>query len=139
MSDFQYKNQQLILVPYPDTGTPQTASFEVNSLIPVDKIRISVAGFVSTTGAHPGIQVWTNCVNNFIGVIGTKFVSVAGGVYSYVDRIEPQNGIEFQYPNKVMLQGDYNLIFSALDGTIPTYVNPGNADGVFILIEYYQM
>ena len=134
-----YKSQQLILVPYPDNGANQTATFTVDSQIPIDKIRISVGGYHSTTGIHPGIQIWSDIVNNYIGVIATDYIEVIAGVYYFSNQLQPSNGIEFVYPNKVQLAGEYNLIFTAIDGTSPAaYANPNNNDEVLILIEYYQ-
>ena len=133
-----FKTHQFIKIPYPDNGDPQTASFNVNSLIPVDKIRISIAGDLTSTGFHPGILVYSDMVNNYIGTVATKYLYTAAGDSYYIDKLEPSNGVEYFYPNKIQLTGNYNLRFIGFDGNDPVNFNPNNVDYIYLLIEYYQ-
>jgi hypothetical protein len=138
--DYSYKNQQFILIPYPNTGTPQTATFSVNSQIPIDKIRISVGGEITMSANNPGILVWTDMVNDYIGSVANRYLGAgAGPTYFYSDKIEPGNGVEFFYPNKVFLNSDYNIKFTDLSGASPNYVNPNNTDDFYLLVEYYSL
>ena len=137
--DYKYKLHQLIKIPYPLTNESQTASFFVDSETLVDKIRISVSSDLTIPTLNiPSVVIYSDIVNNIIGVIGTKYSSTIGANNIFIDLLQSSNGIEFFFPTKVQLAGEYNLIFSLKDGSIPNFVNPNGNDNVYILIEYCQ-
>ncbi len=133
-----FKTHQLIKIPYPAINTDQVASFYVNSLIPVDKIRISIAGDITSTVMQAGVLVYSNLVNNYIGTIGTKYTIAAGGLLYFEDILSPANGITYFYPNKVQLTGQYNLRFVDFEGNPTANINLNGLDSIYLLIEYFQ-
>jgi len=114
-----------------------TSSFFIDSQVPVDKIRISVASDISFTGDTPGILIWSDIINNYIGIIGmNNYIDING--FTYSNQIEPSNGIEIFYPYKFQLTGNYNVRFDLLSLADNATVNTGGVDSFYILIEYYQ-
>jgi hypothetical protein len=123
-----YKGQQLIVLNFPASGNSRIS---INSLYPIDKIRVTCFDSLTMTGFTPVISVWTDLVNNYVGTIGTDY---AGGAYEFSSPMKPQDGIEFWYPNRMILNGEYNVQFRTLANAIPA----GVGNEAFILIEYFQ-
>lgn len=103
---------------------------------PVDKIRITLS---ATTLITPGLGllVWSDLFGNYIGTCGNSFIgNAAGGKLFANDLLEPLQGVEFVFPNKTMLQGNYTLKFTYTDGSIPI-AGEIEAGRINILIEYF--
>jgi hypothetical protein len=138
--DYKYKTNQLIKIPYPAADGPQTASFYVNSTVPIDKIRVSVSGDLNMSQLQPGILVYSTLVNNYIGTIGTKFnYATASPDYIFSDKLEPSEGMEYFFQNQVALTGEYSINLTNFAGNTNTVVNSSNEDDIYLLIEYYQL
>lgn len=137
--EYKYKTNQLIKIPYPPADGPQTASFYVNSMVPVDKIRVSVSGDLTMTQFEPGLLVYSDLVHNYIGSIGTKYnFESAVPEFVFSDKLEPSEGIEYFFQNKVMLTGEYSIRLTNFAGNTNEFVNNNNNDDIYLLIEYYQ-
>ncbi len=132
---YTYKGYHLESFPNPDY---QDIRFTVNTNVLVDKIRITIAGQTESPYLAP-LQCWSNLTNNYIGTVCNKlnFETVVAGIYLYQDNIEPQNGIEIIYPNKVQLTGSYQLRLETLLGGVPVGLNPNGEDDFYIFIEYF--
>lgn len=135
---YTYKGNQFIQIPYPDAGTTQESSFTINTPIAVDKIRITTAGLIGSPYYVP-LLVWSDIVNNYIGTLCNRFIyeDLANNVNIFQDPVDPNNGLEFCFPNKVQLTGNYKLRFLVNDSTVPVGVNPLNNNDVYILVEYF--
>lgn len=107
---------------------------DVNSVIPIDRIRISVGGVVNEpVEATTGVLVYSNIVNSYVGTL-TRLPSInTGTVVSFSDSIEAGEGMNFIYKNKVLLQGSYEIKLFKYDGTVYTETD----QDLYILIEYF--
>jgi len=124
----KYIGKQTFYVGYPVT---QDVLLTLNSLYPVDKIRISVSYNFKYAGYTPGILVWTDLVNNYVASAATNYI----GAGEFNDSLKPANGMEFWYPTKMILQGDYVFRLTDFSETAPT-IAAGSV--LMICIEYYQ-
>jgi hypothetical protein len=129
MDKAKYKGHQLIEIPFPATGN---SSFYVDSLIPVDKIRITVFDNLFMTNLTPGIVVWSDLVNNVIGTVATEYAYEDGGYY-FTKPMAPHNGMTYFYKNKMILNGEYSVQFRNYAGDVPSNIQ----NNVYILVEYF--
>ena len=136
---YKYKSHQLINFAYPETTNTQ--QIYVNSEIPVDKIRISISSidlsFVLRTSF--GLLAWSDLVNKHIGTLAytvQQGVTIGGAAGVTQETLEPYNGIEYFFPSKVQLVGNYNVNFTDFAGNVPVNTGFSNPE-VNLLIEYY--
>jgi hypothetical protein len=129
MAEPKYKDHQLIV--YNGIPTSGDISMFINTQGPVDKIRITCADQSFLLNPTPGLTIWSDIVNNYIGTLCTEY---SADTYYFTSSIQPQNGIEFWYPHKITLNGNYNFRFRDLQGN-----PPGANFGVlaFILVEWF--
>ena len=129
-----YKNQELVQILYPVSGT---TNINLTFARPIDMVRISVYDSLIVTGYNPGLLVWCDIVNNYIGTCLTEHVAPTGvgANYDFNKTSKPQNGICFWYPQKIIVNGDYEVKFTRFNNTIPTNIL-ANGD-VYILFEYF--
>lgn len=130
MSFYKYKQHDFFTINYSNKF-----KLSIDSLIPVDKIRITCG--IQSGGNNPlmGILIYSDLVNNYIGTAQTNFI-FQNGLNFYNDNLEPENGIEFMYEKKIRLLGEFNC--SVVDFTGVSDVNSIPIVGYFsILIEYF--
>lgn len=108
-------------------------TFTLNSYFSCSKVRITVGGILTNVAFTPGLLLYSNVVDNCIGITNMKFDYTDVGGYYFGDNIKPINGLTFYYPNKFYLNGNYTLRISKLDGTAAQGIN-----GKLVLIfEYF--
>lgn len=111
-----------------------TYKMDVNSVIPIDRIRISLAGIISQDEKKSsGILVYSDIVNSFVGSLPSNFSDAAAGGVTFCDSLEAGDGMDFIFHNKVLLQGSYSIKLFRYDGTV--YID--TSDTLFVLIEYF--
>jgi len=124
----KYCGKQMIVMSFPADGTE---TININSLVPIDKIRISCSDVLSST--NNGIFIWSDLVSNTIGSISTDFIQ-DGVTTTSSTVLRPKNGIEYWYDTQMLLQGEYNIQFRTVSGALPA----GPPTGIVkILIEYF--
>jgi hypothetical protein len=129
MQDPKYKGQQLVQVSFPADGN---ATIYINDINIIDKIRVTCFDSLIMTNYTPGVLIWSNIVNNYVGTCGTNLgVSVTPFEFSFP--MAPQDGIEFWYPTKMTLNGEYTIRFTDFAGQLPTNVT----GEVYILVEWF--
>lgn len=129
----KWKRQEFFNEPLPLDSTP--VRINVDSQSPIDRIRITMAGIsLRTEGKAPGILVYSNIVNNFIGTFQTNYIFTNVSDAIFMENLEVGEGMDFFYRNKVLLQGSYDVTFHNLDGTV---YDPEIIDSVNILVEYF--
>lgn len=129
--DYSYKNQQLILV---SATNIDQAQIYVNSICPVDKIRITIFDSLNINEFKPGILVWSSIVNNYIGTCCLDYTDTVNNVDYFDKTLKPLNGIEYFFTNKMILNGFYSVKFTDLVNNSPASYLEGQ---IFILIEYF--
>jgi hypothetical protein len=134
---YNYKYHELLDLDFPPINADPVVRFSVNSLVPIDKVRLTIIGNISMDEFNPGLLVYCSMVNNYIGTIAMEYTVFNNNITYYSDLLQPENGVEFFYPNKVQLMGEYELRFSDLITGIPLGVNPLGEDQVFLLVEYF--
>ena len=127
-----YKDHQYISKAYANS-----INISVDSLEPINKFRISLAfQYAQFVQGYNGLLAYCNMVNGNIGTLGGGAVGLAGPNVLVNDSLVPSDGRIFEFPTKVRLEGNYNVTFTYLDGTVPA---DGDIIGtVVILIEYYN-
>lgn len=106
----------------------------------IDKLRISLSinNMTNTVKDDPGVLVWSNLLDDYVGCVGTTVVNNAGGNVTVHDEHLPSDGIEIVYDKKKRLQSAYVFKLYYLDGS-PLVPADVNNDSVFnVLFEYYS-
>jgi len=119
------KDTSVILFP-----TTCISTISLNSLYPVDKIRVSISDQTLVNANVPGLLVWSDIVNNYIGTCATNYTG--NNIYSQTLRVN--NGIEYWFDTKMLLQGEYNVRLENFAGTAPTITANSL---VIICVEYF--
>lgn len=130
----KYKKQEFFSF---QTVADQAIGINVNSEQPIDRIRITVAGQVIQDIINTyGLLVYCDIVNSCVGSIIKDFstINIAQTDAIFSDSLDSGDGMDFFYPNKVLLQGYYPIKLTELDGTL---FNSSFVD-IFILIEYFE-
>jgi hypothetical protein len=129
----KYKHQELVQIEYPNSGVTE---IQLDYSKPVDMIRVTCFDNLSVVGYNPGLLVWCDIVNNYIGTCLTEHVAPDGlGNYDFSKVCKPQNGICFWFHNKIVVDGNHEVRFSRFDGTLPTANTIQNE--AYILFEYF--
>lgn len=128
-----YKNIQTIQVPF-----STEMSFYVDSKLAIDRLRISLGGYlVLTDKTEAGVLLWSDLINSNIGTLGLCIPQNGMGFYAYQETIKPSEGLEVFFREKVHIQGNYQLIPSSLDGSaVTSSINSGVSD-IYVNIEYW--
>jgi hypothetical protein len=130
-----YKNNQFITKPF----TANAFTISLDSIVPVNKIRISLALTNGTipVGSPVVLIARSSLVNGIIGTLGSTCVGVTPGDDLVInDVLKPSDGIFFYYPNKFFIRGDYEVKLTYLNDLNLANI-PANGS-LFILVEYYN-
>jgi len=120
-----FKHQELIVL----DAAQNKHSIKLNSLYPIDKMRISIYDNVDVAVFKPLILVYSDLTNSIIGTAATSYVNNAG----FLSQLKPLNGIEFYQVNKMIIQGEYNINLLDIDNKPIT----GYTNDIYVFIEYY--
>ena len=120
-----FKHQELIIL----DASQDKHQIVLNSLYPIDKMRISVFDDVQNLNFKPLILIHSDLTNSVIGTAAYNFIPNAG----FNSQMKPLNGIEYYYHNKMVINGSYNIWFTDLNNQPYT----GFTDNIYLLFEYY--
>lgn len=133
-NNYNYKGHQLVQVSFPANGE---ANLPLNSIVPIDKIRISVFDNLAMQDYTPLILVSSNFVSELCGgdpIIGTVGCDyVPGTDYDFASQLAPKNGATYFFTYKLSLFGTYKVYFRHIDGSIPQNIT----NDAFVLVEYF--
>jgi hypothetical protein len=120
-----FKHQELIIL----DASQSRHSIRLNSLYPIDKMRISVYDDVNVVNFKPLVLVYSDLTNSIIGTAA----NVYGDNIGFLSQLKPQNGIEFYYTDKMIINGQYNVRLTDINGNDIT----GYTNDINLFIEYY--
>ena len=122
-----FKHQELVIF---DLANGNRQQMRLDSLYPIDKMRISVFDAVDNTQYKPVIVVNSDLTNSIIGTAATNYIDNTIG---FLSNLKPLNGIEFYQTNKMIVQGVYNVWFTDMNNNPIT----GFTNDLSVLVEYY--
>lgn len=116
------------------TNATNEYTVTVDSVIPIDRIRISFSSvFAYPKEATVGILAYSTITNSYVGTM-TKNAAINNGTdVIFSDVLQPNEGMNFIYHNKVLLQGSYQVKLYKYDGTVYSDAN----DVFYMFVEYF--
>lgn len=116
------------------TADNNSFDLSINSLVPIDRIRITLfMTMVENLSDIYGIKAYTNIIDNWVGVPKQNSSIIIDNGVIYTDKLEPEEGLNFVYYNKVLLQGTYYIKLFKLDGSAFT----DDLNVLNVLVEYF--
>lgn len=116
------------------TNATNEYTITVDSVIPIDRIRISFSSvFAYPKEATAGILAYSTITNSYVGSM-TKNAAINNGTdVIFSDVLQPNEGMNFIYHNKVLLRGSYQVKLYKYDGTVYSDAN----DVFYMFVEYF--